>query len=69
MRDVNWENYTSIAYGVLGWTPDIFWRSTPLDFHLSFKAWKKVNNISEGDGALRRDDLNRLISSLELQEK
>ena len=63
VRDINWENYALVAYGLLGWSPHDFWGATPLDFHLSFKAWKKVNHASFGEGFLNRADLDILIQN------
>lgn len=33
-----------IACGVLGWTPKVFWRSTPHEFWATFEAWEEANN-------------------------
>ncbi len=67
MREINWENYALVAYGLLGWSPHDFWRSTPLDFHLSFKAWKKTNDVPFEEDFLNRADLDALIQNFKKQ--
>jgi hypothetical protein len=35
------------ALGVLGWSPAVFWQSTPHEFWAAWEGWCKVNGHSD----------------------
>lgn len=36
-----------VALGYFGWTPDIFWQSTPREFANAYKGWIKAQDLKE----------------------
>lgn len=38
-----------VAYGILRWTPDVFWRATPLDLSAASAALQHVLGAGEDD--------------------
>ncbi|HVY12229.1 MAG TPA: phage tail assembly chaperone [Alphaproteobacteria bacterium] len=66
-QEFPWQRYLQIA-GAMGWTPDIFWRSTLCEFKSMFEGWREAN----GDGSERDDkemaELRRLTEEELLQE-
>lgn len=49
--------------GVLGWSPETFWRATPFDICAAIDGWREAHgDATRGRAALvkeLRDDLNR----------
>ena len=49
-----------VAFGRLGWAPEVFWRATPHEFWAAYDGWVDVNRIRRPDTALSADEVASL---------
>jgi hypothetical protein len=38
-----------MATGIVGWSPERFWRSTPHEFWAAWETWRIANKVPEED--------------------
>ncbi len=60
-QQIEWARYAEIAYVNFGWSPDQFWRATPVDFWCAYRGWRKVHGGGTGEDPLNRSELNDLL--------
>jgi hypothetical protein len=46
--------------GILEWSPDQFWRSTPFDLSAAFDGWMEKNGNKDQPEPLTREEMNQL---------
>ncbi len=61
MADVNWRMYAEVATGLLGWSPDIFWASTPEEFRVALKGWQSFRQGAASVIPLKREEMAMLL--------
>ncbi len=65
-KGIVWREWMEFALGVLHWTPETFWNSTPSEFWAAFTGWKKVTiPKKEGDNVLSSEEHIKLRSMLD----
>jgi|GEM_PF-2055346 len=61
MTRIDWSRYAEIAYVNFGWSPDEFWRATPVDFWCAYRGWQKFHGAGRPGRPLGREELNQLV--------
>lgn len=61
MSRIDWARYAEIAYVTFGWSPDQFWRATPVDFWCAYRGWRRRHGGGEDCRPLDRAELNDLV--------
>ncbi|MBY0427902.1 MAG: phage tail assembly chaperone [Alphaproteobacteria bacterium] len=57
------KNAMGAACGVMGWSPEIFWQSTPLDFLNAWHGFQQFHGLKPADD-LTQDDVQHLRALL-----
>ena len=39
-----------LGMGVIGWTPDTFWRATPIELRSALRGWQRSQGVNPDDG-------------------
>jgi uncharacterized phage protein (TIGR02216 family) len=62
MKQIDWQSYAGVSAVLLRWTPEEFWRATPVEFFSAIQAYQRyVLGLSPSDGA-GAQDLARLTA-------
>lgn len=61
---MDWRRYGEIGMGILGWSPDAFWRATPGDLAMALDGWREKHGIGRAGGALTAADVAQLRARL-----
>jgi uncharacterized phage protein (TIGR02216 family) len=64
MEDNNylpWRNMLEAAYGILGFSPDIFWQMTPGEYALAISGWRMRQGFAQpNQSVIERAELDNL---------
>jgi hypothetical protein len=57
-----------LGLGVLGWSPDVFWRSNVTELYRALEGWKEVNSAPDpADDAMTPEEYKALREKLAAQ--
>lgn len=52
---------SEVALGLLGWTPQTLWASTPHDFSRAWRVYRRLNNLEQVAEPMLRDELEHMM--------
>lgn len=58
---LDWRLMAGMACGLMGWTPDAFWRATPAEFWPAWQQWARARGLTP-DKYMTRDELRELMA-------
>ncbi|WP_417624770.1 phage tail assembly chaperone [Paremcibacter congregatus] len=68
MTEINWRRYAEVAYVSFGWSPETFWRATPMDFWCTYHGFRKLRGGGQAN-PLSRAELDDLLKSTLRRDK
>ncbi len=52
-----------IGLGIIGWNPDVFWKSTPFELYAAIEGWEEAqgNKKEDDDDAMTKEKMRELM--------